>query len=439
MNTNHSSLHLLVCVAFFGLTAGQASAQKTPYATLSDPTAPANSLYGQSLALLDFDGNGVMDIASGQPNDFGAGFQPGGGSVFVEAGPGATPVAQIYGTVVSGTLGTAVAAYPDMDGDGADELLIGQSGPGSTSTYTGRAFLYRMDATTGAVSIVATFTPSAITTAGVGPEEFGAAIAVIGDVDGGGLPDIAVGAPGASTGTLSHNGTVEVFSAEAAALGGTQSSLYTLLGTDDLAHFGQSITGLDDLDGDGVDDFAVGMPGQNSLQAAGVRIHSGSSTSAAPGAMITTLGGDPGSQFGWSLTTVADMVGDGKRELVVGAPNDSKTISFTSGNPPVIQFAQFQTGSVHVYSSEVIENPPIINPLPMLYRDYGADLADPQGSIWSGDSYGWSVANCGDLDGDGADDILVGDPGAQTYHPFQGGGGWPNLLGTQTTGQARLI
>jgi hypothetical protein len=83
----------------------------------------------------------------------------------------------------------------------------------------------------------------------------GIAVAGLGDVDGDGTPDFAVGtlvfgsiAPNAFT------GQVRIYSGASSLL------LHTLNGTSPNDFFGHSLASLGDLDGDGVSDFLVGAP-----------------------------------------------------------------------------------------------------------------------------------------------------------------------------------
>jgi hypothetical protein len=81
----------------------------------------------------------------------------------------------------------------------------------------------------------------------------------VGDVDGDGIPDVAVGAPGQNRAGQDDQGRAFVFS------GATGARLQTL---DDpvpqaQAHFGSALAGVGDVDGDGVPDLAVGAPVQD--------------------------------------------------------------------------------------------------------------------------------------------------------------------------------
>src|SRR6185503_19992148 len=84
-------------------------------------------------------------------------------------------------------------------------------------------------------------------------ELFGTSVASIGDVDGDGFPEFAVGAIGAD-GLQPDAGRVTIHS------GRTTAALVTMLGerTDD--QFGFCVAALGDVDGDGVNDLVGGAP-----------------------------------------------------------------------------------------------------------------------------------------------------------------------------------
>jgi hypothetical protein len=88
---------------------------------------------------------------------------------------------------------------------------------------------------------------------------FGLALAGVGDIDGDGVPDLAAGAPYQSVAGQGNQGQVFLFS------GATGARLRTL--NDPVpqagAHFGWTLAGVGDVDGDGVPDLAVGAPYQD--------------------------------------------------------------------------------------------------------------------------------------------------------------------------------
>jgi hypothetical protein len=134
---------------------------------------------------------------------------------------------------------------------------------------------------------------------------FGAAIADVGDVDGDGCHDLAIGgsyddAPG----------LVCVYS------GRTGARLHTWVDDDPASNFGERIFGAGDVDGDGRADVAVAAPGAHNGTVRGrVCLFSGKD-----GRLLRTIVGEgPGDRFGQSLAGGIDLDGDGVADLLVGA------------------------------------------------------------------------------------------------------------------------
>src|SRR4029077_7614060 len=83
-------------------------------------------------------------------------------------------------------------------------------------------------------------------------------------------------------------------------------------------HFGCSVAGAGDLNGDGRADLVVGAYGadSNGLDSGSVRVFSGQS-----GAQLFAFNGTlPGDWFGFSVHRAGDVNNDGVPDIVVGAP-----------------------------------------------------------------------------------------------------------------------
>jgi hypothetical protein len=189
----------------------------------------------------------------------------------------------------------------DVDGDGFDELVVGAPTTTVGASVDGWVGLF-----TGSPR------PRLVwSRPGDSGEGLGAVVAGIGDVDGDGLCDVALGVPDDPAG-----GRVEIFLGGAGGLG--QMPRWVDRGG---SRFGEAIAGVGDLDGDGRADVAIAAANGR------VEVHRGMLGGLEAAVYADVAGRD----VGW----VGDMDGDGQAELAVG---DADGIHLHVGNR-VVAFA----------------------------------------------------------------------------------------------------
>ncbi|KAB2964344.1 MAG: hypothetical protein F9K16_04545 [Thermoanaerobaculia bacterium] len=166
-------------------------------------------------------------------------------------------------------------------------------------------------------------------------DDFGRALAV-GDFDATSGPDLAVGIPGNSYGGGDY-GSIQVFYGAGAGLGIAGNTVWYqddpgVPGTaEDGDRFGAAVA-AGDFDGDGYDDLAVGLPGEDVgvvADAGGVNVLYGSASGiAGDGAQYFdqespgVIGGaETDDRFGQALAA-ADFSGNGRADLAIGVPDE---------------------------------------------------------------------------------------------------------------------
>lgn len=228
-------------------------------------------------------------------------------------------------------IGFAVADLPDIDGDGRRDFVTGAQRTGTVIAWSSASATPRW-------------------TVAPGLSSFGWSVADAGDLDGDGVTDVIAGGRNAPGG-----GAVRVLS------GHDGTVLTSLVQPNGEFGFGAAVSGLDDLDGDGVPELLVGASAS-----ATALLYSGASKS-----ILRTHVAAAASEFGAGTARLDDLDGDGVGDYVIGAPSEVNGRAFVHSGA---------TGR--------------------LLHTLSADAPGRFGEFF--------VAGAGDVDADGVEDVYVG-------------------------------
>ncbi|MBC7249606.1 MAG: FG-GAP repeat protein, partial [Anaerolineae bacterium] len=233
----------------------------------------------------------------------------------------------LIGLLILGLVGPAVRpGRADFDGDGYADLAVGvpYENVGSTTDAGSVSVIYgTSDGLSGTADEY--WQQNYLDGSNVEPYDyFGKALAV-GDFDGDGYFDLAVGVPGESVGSVAMAGAVNVIygtSDGGLDRAGNQYWNQDEAGMGDSAetddHFGQALA-AGDFNGDGYDDLAVGIPGEDigsTVDAGGMMVLYGSASglTAAGTVWNEAEGAETGDEYGSTLAA-GDFDNDGYDEL----------------------------------------------------------------------------------------------------------------------------
>ncbi len=308
--------------------------------------------FGFSAASLgDLDGDGVGDLAVGAPNDDDGGTDHGAVWILFLNTDGTVKSHQKINNPESGMegdidrFGTSVASLGDHDGDGVRDLAVAANHDDDGGEDRGAVWILFLNVdTTGRNPIVTVKSHHKISdTSGDLPpgaldnhDHFGSeSMSSLGDLDGDGVGDLAVPAfedddGGFNRGAvwilfLNTDGTVNSHQK----ISDTEGGFKGILSNGDW--FGISVESLDDLDGDGVGELAVGAifddDGSTDRGAVWILFLSTDGTVKSHQKISSTEGGFTGPLdnvdiLGGSLAWLDDLNGDGVGDLAVGAIGD---------------------------------------------------------------------------------------------------------------------
>lgn len=264
----------------------------------------------------DVNGDGYADVIVGAKwftnnlNNEGAAFLFLGGP----DGLSSTPAWQVEGNQAGASLGMAIAGAGDVNGDNYADVLVGAPFFDGAAVDAGYAALY-LGSPGGLGS-----TPAWELTGSHADARLGWSVASAGDVNGDGLADFLVGAPGwrnqadeAVGAAFLYAGTADWQNA---------APLWTAFSDQPNSLFGTAVNGAGDMNLDGFADVVIGAYrySRDQSEEGVVLIYLGGPGGPAAAPRWMAEGNKSSTWFGFAVGSVADVDQDGYGDLLVGAP-----------------------------------------------------------------------------------------------------------------------
>lgn len=360
----------------------------------------SDSFYGASLAVLGrFDGTAGSEIAVSNAGDNRIDIFRNGSlsspSSITNLGVGASSAVEMAHAI-------KIAAIGDVNGDGYADMLVGTAyKDGGTYTNDGGAFVVFGNGSTSARTINA----AALSTNGVVVDQnsaanntyFGSSVAGLGDFNGDGIADFAVGARGVDTNAAAagtEQGQVTIYFGSTSLTGSPDH--ITINGVADQGHLGWAIASGGDFNGDGLGDLMMQtgnslyvVTGTSNPIVGDVNIDgSGSPDPDYNAFKIYTT--DSSLQLGGTFGQAGDFNGDGygdlffdvRKDLGGGHYEHTLTVLYGKATPTDIDLATAMADPSQTYKIRLL-----------------------------GDSSEYiTAASAGDFNGDGFSDLMIGVP-----------------------------
>ena len=389
-------------------------------------------VFGYTIASIgDLNRDGINDIAVGSPYDDEEGYNAGAVYILFLNSDGTVKSHQKISSTQGNfhgdiephdAFGRSISNIGDFNGDGIDDIVVGAYHDDDGGYNTGAVYILFLnsDGTVKSHQKISS-------TQGNFHEDvesgdcWGNAVTGLGDLNGDGINDIAVGAhsnyapdkPHTRVGAvhilfLNSDGTVN----SSQELSNSHGNLQFTIEEND--SFGISVMNIGDLNDDGIIDLGVGAYGDNDAGADTGAVHilflNSDGTVKSHQKISSTQGNfspklEPGDMLGHDLTPIGDLNGDGINDIAVGAHGDDDS-KFSV--PAFLSVEDtYAKGAVYILflnSDGTVKSHQKISEKSGHFNLELNDILQPN------DAFGFSVSQIGDLNGDGINDIAVGSP-----------------------------
>ncbi len=312
-----------------------------------------------------------------------------------------TSDAKLLGVEKEDYVGRGVAAAGDLNGDGREDLLVSSLQVVQTA-INGTVYVV-FGAISGSRSLAEA--DASLYVYDLGSRFYRPAHAAIGDQNEDGYPELMVGAPREDLDGDYDVGVAYLLNGPVVGELSTDDADAWVVGLDGIEEFGATVEAPGDVDGDGQEDLLIGGPAIDTDNESDLGACVGTDADEESGdthggvvlflrplsgeykrtdADVQLFGEDAGDNAGSTLAHVGDLDGDGLADLFVGAYGQCYTGS--------------GAGAAYVLTS----------PEPGTLNLADADLKLP--GEWGGDRAGYSLSGAGDVNGDGTPDLLIGSP-----------------------------
>jgi hypothetical protein len=297
------------------------------------------------------------------------------------AGTGIPPWSAI-GSRIGAALGYSVGTAGDVNNDGYSDVIVSAPFIYNGESVEGQVYVYLGSG--GGLSS----SPHWTIDGDQSHAQLGLSVATAGDVNGDDYADVIVGAPEQVNG-IWGNGRAEVYLGSADGLSTTPA--WGVVGEEDGDAFGFKVDTAGDVNGDGYDDIIVAAHNVQTGEGR-VFVYHGSEVGLSSDPAWTVEGEQVEEYFGSSIGSAGDVNADGFDDVIIGAAEyDAVDIGYRAGRSLVYY------GSLNGLS---------------LTADWMVTGTAPY-RYW-----GRAVATAGDVNGDGYDDVVVGE--RRWAHVFHG-------------------